>query len=57
MKLMAVVASALVSLAHAHKILVSGSMEKSEADYYRSIASALANNPEYENTVYVLHSG
>lgn len=56
MKMMALAASALVSLAHAHKILMSGSLEKSEAEYYRSIAQALANNPEYENTVYILHS-
>ena len=38
-----------------HKILIAGSLEPSEHDYFMQVARALAENPETRNEVYILN--
>lgn len=55
------VLAAYVSLAHetveftTHKILMAGSLEPSEHDYFLQVAKAISENPETRNVVYLLN--
>jgi spore coat polysaccharide biosynthesis protein SpsF (cytidylyltransferase family) len=38
-----------------HKILMAGSLEPSEHDYFLQVAKAISENPETRNVVYLLN--
>jgi antirestriction protein ArdC len=38
-----------------HKILMAGSLERSEHNYFYQVAQAIAENPETRNVVYMLN--
>jgi|OM-RGC.v1.034861547 hypothetical protein len=44
----------LLTAVEAHKILMSGSLEKNQHKYFESVAIDLANNKEHENQIYLL---
>ena len=45
----------LLTSIEAHKILMSGSLERHGHKYFEQIALDLANNKEYDNQIYLLH--
>lgn len=48
------IAYLLLTSVEAHKILMSGSLEKNQHKYFEQVALDLANNKEHENQIYLL---